>query len=161
MDKQGFGKYPSIISALFRAIGDVFASMFGETNRDDPAIELGPEIQAILDSAGASTVRQPAESHALGKPRDGKTARRFDRRDAFERYKACQHRLSKGQWAAVSCYFNDEMTQEEIAHRLGVSRKAVSGRLKRAERKMEAYYRALRAEQFDRWKKRLDEDPDS
>lgn len=73
----------------------------------------------------------------------------------FSQYEVCRNELTAAQWKAVCLSFRDGHTQLEIADRLGKSRSAIHGLLKRAGDRKDAFQRRLRSEKYNLARKYL------
>lgn len=57
-------------------------------------------------------------------------------RDILDPYRRYAVRFRKRQWSVLCMYYDEEMTQSEIAQRLGIGQNSVSCLLKRARQTM-------------------------
>jgi len=79
-----------------------------------------------------------------------KDRRRFD---VFVQYEACREIFTSAQWEVIYLYWNQGLTQAEIAESLGLKRSAVSGRLARAAAGKQRHDRRMRQERLEHLKK--------
>jgi len=83
--------------------------------------------------------------------------RRFD---VFAQYEACREVFTSAQWEVIYLYWNQGLTQAEIAESLGLERSAVSGRLARAKLRKQQHDRRMRQERLEHLKKMQEESSD-
>lgn len=68
--------------------------------------------------------------------------------DVVDRFAPFQHRFTPRQWEVILLYFGDGLSQDAIAKEIGTRRSAVSGRLRRAIKRMDRIDREMRLEAF-------------
>ena len=64
----------------------------------------------------------------------------------YEQYGRCRLLLTPEQFQAIELFYRDGMLQKDAAKSLGISRAAISGRLKRAEQILQDFQRQQRAD---------------
>lgn len=75
------------------------------------------------------------------------------RLDVFAEYEACREIFTPHQWQVLYLYWNEGLTQAEIATSLGLKRSAVSGRLNRAKARKQQHDERMRQERIDTLRK--------
>lgn len=83
-----------------------------------------------------------------------KDRRRFD---VFAEYEACREIFTSAQWEVIYLYWNQGLTQAQIAESLALKRSAVSGRLARAAAGKQRHDRRMRQERLEHLKKMQNE----
>ena len=75
--------------------------------------------------------------------------------EQFERYK---DKFKEKAWQTIVWYYQGELSEEQIAEKLGIGRSAVSNRLKRARDKKEQFDKERRREAYEELRKQKKDD---
>jgi len=79
---------------------------------------------------------------------------RVRREDIFEKYNLWKAEFTKHQWAVIEMYYDECMTEKEIAQRTGKARTTINGLLNRAKKTKEECDKKLRRETREQMKKK-------
>lgn len=76
----------------------------------------------------------------------------------YQKYADVAEIFTLPQWQAICLVYGEELSQEEAAKKLGINRRTVSSRLRRAYAKLDAHQKKLREEQFRKFRREIEED---
>jgi len=76
------------------------------------------------------------------------------RKDIFEQYELWKDGYTQAQWEAIELYYNQCMSEMQIAKKLGKKRSAINGRLIRARSRKEERQKQLRRETREQIRKK-------
>jgi len=126
--------------AVFNTFSDQEDYMdLSESNRQRlPGVYQGRSRRENLRGFHQDTLREVGDRRRFG---------------TFAQYETCSEIFTPEQWKVIYLYWNQGMTQAEIAKTLGLKRSAVSGRLTRAATRKEQYDKRMRQEQLEHLKK--------
>jgi predicted DNA-binding protein YlxM (UPF0122 family) len=80
------------------------------------------------------------------------------RTDVFKQFEPYKDKFKKKTWEAIFLYFQEGLSEQEIAKKVGVGRSAISNRLKRAKDKKEQFDKDLRGEAYEQLRKQKNDD---
>lgn len=78
--------------------------------------------------------------------------------EIFHEYEKCKEIFTPKQWLVIYLYYDERMTEEQIAGLLGKARTTISDLLNRAKRKKDQHEKQIRAEKLEYLEKEKEKD---
>lgn len=114
-------------------------------------LSLCEKAEAVLSSVHEGRGRRENLTEFYDNTLQGKETVR--RKDIFEKYELWKSDFTEGQWAVIEMYYQEGLTEGQIAKNIGKARSTINGLLNRAKKRLEDRDRQLRQETREEIKK--------